>query len=90
MNRLKATLVAATVLLVSHAWAQQAPQAEQGAASSKHNDEIVQMRMEIAAANKKYDQKVAAARKVFNHKKSEAAKERDAAIAAAHNGASGQ
>ncbi|WP_250490249.1 hypothetical protein [Caballeronia sp. INML2] len=90
MNRLKATLVAATVLFASHAWAQPAAQADQGAAPSKHNDEIVQMRMEIAAANKKYNQKVAAARKVYNHKKSEAAKERDAAVAAAHNGVSGQ
>ena len=66
MNRLKATLVAATVLFASHAWAQPAAQADQGAAPSKHNDEIVQMRMEIAAANKKYNQKVAAARKVYN------------------------
>ncbi|WP_370889252.1 hypothetical protein [Caballeronia sp. RCC_10] len=56
----------------------------------RSSDEIVKMRMEVAAANKKYSQKVAAAKKVFDHKKAEAAKERDAAIEAAHGGASGQ
>ncbi|MFM0522936.1 hypothetical protein PQR08_36555 [Caballeronia jiangsuensis] len=65
-------------------------QADQGAGSAAHSDEIVKMRMQIAAANKKYNQQVAAAKKVFDHKKAEAAKERDAAVAAAHNGASEQ
>ncbi len=86
MNRPRATAVVLSLLFVSSAYAQTVAQADQGAASSAHSDEIVKMRMQIAAANKKYNQQVAAAKKVFDHKKAEAAKERDAAIAAAHNG----
>jgi hypothetical protein len=63
-------------------------QTNQAAPQAGSNDEIVKMRMEVASANKAYDKKVAAAKKVYEHKKAEAAKERDAAIAAAHHGAS--
>lgn len=90
MNRLKGAAVLVSIAIATNAWAQAAAQADQGAAPPAHNDEIVKMRMEVAAANKKYNQKVAAAQKVFDHKKAEAAKERDTAIAAARNGVSGQ
>jgi hypothetical protein len=86
MNRLNGAVVLMSIALATNAWAQ----TDQGAAQPAHNDEIVKMRMEISAANKKYNQKIAAAKKVFEHKKAEAAKERDAAIAAAHGGASAQ
>ncbi|RZF27915.1 hypothetical protein EVC45_20750 [Paraburkholderia sp. UYCP14C] len=56
------------------------------AAPSGSTDPIVQMHMQIDAANKAYDRKVAAAKKVFDSKKAAAAKERDAAIAQARNG----
>jgi hypothetical protein len=78
------------IAFATSAWAQTVAPADQAASQPAHSDEIVKMRMEVAAANKKYNQKVAAAKKVFDHKKVEAAKERDAAIAAAHNGVSGQ
>lgn len=90
MNHLRGAAALLSVALATNAWAQTAAQPDQGASQPAHSDEIVKMRMEVAAANKKYDQKVAAAKKVFDHKKAEAAKERDAAIAAAHNGAGGQ
>ncbi|SAK81188.1 hypothetical protein AWB79_05294 [Caballeronia hypogeia] len=90
MNRPKGVVLLVAIAIATNAWAQAAAPADQGAAQPAHSDEIVKMRMEVAAANKKYDQKVAAARKVFDHKKAEAAKERDAAIAAAHHGASAQ
>lgn len=91
MKALKGTVAALAVLVAtSNGWAQPAAQADQGAAPAAHSDEIVKMRMEIAAANKRYNQKVAAAKKVYDHKKAEAAKERDAAVAAAHNGVSGE
>ena len=86
MNRLNGAVVLMSIALATNAWAQ----TDQGAAQPANNDEIVKMRMEISAANKKYNQKIAAAKKVFEHKKAEAAKERDAAIAAAHGGASAQ
>ena len=47
------------------------------------------MRQKVAAANREYDREVAAAKKVFDHKKAIAAKKRDAAIEAAHQGVSG-
>ncbi|KXV16113.1 hypothetical protein CR51_01640 [Caballeronia megalochromosomata] len=90
MNRLKGTVALLSIAIASTAWAQTAAQPDQGAAQPEHSDAIVKMRMEIAAANKKYNQKVAAAKKVYDHKKSEAAKERDAAIASAHNGVPAQ
>jgi len=80
-----ATVGLATLALASPVWAQGG-----GAAQSGTNDPIVQMRMEVDAANKAYNKKVNAAKKVYDHKKAEAAKERDAAIAAAHHGASSQ
>jgi hypothetical protein len=90
MNCLRGTVGILFIALATSAWAQTAAPADQAASQPAHSDEIVKMRMEVAAANKKYNQKVAAAKKVFDHKKAEAAKERDAAIAAAHNGVSGQ
>jgi hypothetical protein len=90
VNGLKGTAVVLSLLFVSSAYAQTVAQADQGAASSAHSDEIVKMRMQIAVANMKYSQQAAAVEKVFDHKKAQAAKERNAAIAAAHNGVSGQ
>jgi hypothetical protein len=87
---MKAVVVAVSIAIATSASAQTGTQTDQGTAQPAHSDEIVMMRMEIAAANKKYGQKVAAAKKAFDHKKAEATKERDAAIAAAHNGVSGQ
>jgi hypothetical protein len=90
MHHLKGSVALLAIVMATSAWAQTAAQTDQGAAQPAHNDEIVKMRMDIAAANKKYDQKVAAAKKVFDHKKAEAAKERDAAVAAARSGTSAQ
>ena len=80
--------VLAAIALSWPAWAQSQAQPAASTAPSGSNDPIVQMRMEVAAANKTYDKKVSAAKKVYDHKKAEAAKERDASIAAAHHGAS--
>jgi hypothetical protein len=80
--------VLAAIALSWPAWAQSQAQPAASTAPSGSNDPIVQMRMEVAAANKVYDKKVSAAKKVYDHKKAEAAKERDASIAAAHHGAS--
>lgn len=52
-------------------------------AAPVHNDAIVKMRQDIAAARKTYSAKVADAKKVFDAAKADAAKERDAAIKAA-------
>ncbi|WP_250474485.1 hypothetical protein [Caballeronia sp. GAFFF1] len=87
MKRLYVASALLPVAFVTSAWAQNAAQPDQAAGQAKHSDEIVQMRMEVAAANKAYNRKVAAAKKVYDQKKAQAAKERDAAIAAAHNGA---
>ena len=88
--RVRGTVGILAIAFATSAWAQTAAPVDQAASQPAHTDEIVKMRMEVAAANKKYNQKVAAAKEVFDHKKVEAAKERDAAIAAAHNGVSGQ
>jgi len=69
-------------------WAQSTPEAA-SAPGAEHPDEIVRMRQKVAAANREYDREVAAAKKVFDHKKAIAAKKRDAAIEAAHQGVSG-
>ncbi|BCQ28530.1 hypothetical protein NK8_67200 (plasmid) [Caballeronia sp. NK8] len=87
MKYLKGAVALLAIVLAMNGVAQVAAQPDQGTAQPEHNDAIVKMRMEIAAANKKYNQKVAAAKKVFDHKKAEAAKERDAAVAAAHKAA---
>lgn len=71
---------------LARAQSQSQPAAPTGANGS--NDEIVNMRMEISAANMTYDKKVSAAKKVYDHKKAEAGKERDASISAAHQGVS--
>jgi hypothetical protein len=73
-------------------WAQDtAPTAPAAAPApgSEHPDEIVRMRQKVAAANREYDREVAAAKKVFDQKKAIAAKKRDAAVEAAHQGVSG-
>jgi vancomycin permeability regulator SanA len=86
-RKIGATVLTALVLSWP-AWAQSQTQPDASTAPAGSNDAIVKMRMEIAHANKTYDKKVNAAKKVYEHKKVEAAKERDTAIAAAHNGAS--
>lgn len=73
------------ISIASTGWEQSASDATTQGGS---NDAIVQMRQQIAAANRVYDKKVAAARKVYDQKKAAAAKERDAAVALARNGTS--
>lgn len=87
MKLIRLTLAGWAVVFASTVWAQNAPAPAAPAAQAAHSDPIVQMRQEEAAANHAYDKKVVAAQKVFDHKKAEAKKERDAAIAAARSGA---
>ena len=54
--------------------------------AAEHQDEIVRMHQQVAAANREYDREVAAAKKVYDHKKAEAKKKRDAAVSVAHQG----
>lgn len=84
MRKLATMAMLAAAIMVSPAWAQTAS----APAAKGHSDSIVKMRQEIAAARKEYKQKVAEAQKVFDEAKAAAAKERDAAIKAAHAGAS--
>ena len=83
-----AALVAFTIAATSNGWAQGAP-AGASARRTAQPDEIVRMHQQIAAANREYEHEVAAARDVFYQKKSIAAKKRDAAIEAAHQGVAG-
>ncbi len=87
MKKLIATVCLCTATLASTAWAQTASEPAANAAPSANSDEIVKMRMQIAAANKEYNRKVAAAKKVYDKQKAAAAKVRDEAIAAARSGA---
>ncbi|MBV8272750.1 MAG: hypothetical protein JO067_10825 [Cupriavidus sp.] len=80
MKYLATLLMVSATLCTAPAWAQSAS----GAAAPAHNDAIVKMRQEVAAARKVYNQKVAEAKKIYDEAKAAAAKERDAAIAAAH------
>lgn len=79
MKYLATLLMISATLGTAPAWAQSAS----GAAAPAHNDAIVKMRQEIAAARKTYKEKVADAQKIFDEAKGAAAKERDTAIAAA-------
>jgi aminopeptidase N len=72
----------------SSVWAQGTPDAA-SAPGAEHPDAIVRMHQKVAAANREYNREVAAAKKVFDQKKAVAAKKRDAAIEAAHQGVSG-
>jgi len=83
MQKLVTPLLLVAAILATPAFAQ----TSSGAATKGHDDHIVQMRQEIAAARKEYDRKVDEAKKVFNEAKAAAAKERDAAIAAARTAA---
>ncbi|RDK07669.1 hypothetical protein [Cupriavidus lacunae] len=83
MGKLATSVMFVTAIIASPVWAQPAS----GAAAHGHNDAIVKMRQEVAAARKEYNRKVAEAQKVFDEQKSAAKKERDTAIAAAHAGA---
>jgi len=89
MKKLATSIIFATAIAASPVWAQTdtgaaAPAAAPATAPAQgHNDAIVKMRQEIAAARKEYKQKVAAAQKVFDEQKAAAAKERDAAISSA-------
>jgi hypothetical protein len=86
MKKLIATVCLCAASLASTAWAQTASEPAANAAPSGNSDEIVKMRMQIAAANKEYNRKVAAAKKVYDSKKAAAAKVRDEAIAKARSG----
>ncbi|WP_427309136.1 hypothetical protein [Cupriavidus sp. H39] len=79
MGRLTAAVFFATAIITSPVWAQTAT----GAPAKAHDDHLVQMRQDILAARKEYKRKVAEAQNVFDQQKAGAAKERDAAIAAA-------
>jgi hypothetical protein len=79
MKYLATLIMVSATLCTAPAWAQSAS----GAAAPAHNDAIVKMREEIAAARKTYNGKVADAKKIYDEAKAAAAKERDAAIAAA-------
>ena len=92
MKKAIASVITACLLLppVSSVWAQESPAASPSAAAASHPDEIVKMHQQGAAANREYDREVAAARKVFDHKKAEARKKRNAAIEAAQSGVNQQ
>lgn len=83
MKQCIATILLGTILIGSMGWAQTTPET----ATPGGNDPIVNMHQQIAAANRAYDGKVAAAKKAFSQQKAAAAKARDAAIAAARSGA---
>jgi len=80
MRKLAFLITLSAAVIASPGWAQTAS----APAAQGHNDAIVKMRQEIAAARKEYKQKVAEAQKVFDEAKAAAAKDRDAAIKAAH------
>lgn len=80
MLKVATSVMFAMAIIASPVWAQTAS----GAGGQSHNDAIVKMRQEEAAAKKEYKRKVAEAQKVFDEQKAAAKKERDAAIAAAH------
>lgn len=80
MRRLATMTMLAAAIMASPGWAQTAT----APTAKGHSDAIVKMRQEIAAARKEYKRKVAEAQKAFDETKAAAAKERDAAIKAAH------
>jgi hypothetical protein len=82
MKRVISILLASMAITSATGWAQTASVN----ASPESGDPIVRMHQQIAAANRIYDAKVNAAKKVYAQKKASATKERDAAIAAARNG----
>ncbi|CAB3636047.1 hypothetical protein [Paraburkholderia rhynchosiae] len=80
MKKIFSTLLFCAATASSACWAQT------DAASSASGDQIVQMHQRISAANRTYDAKVAAAKRVYLRQKAAAAKERDASVAAARDG----
>jgi len=77
MKTMATSILLAATFIGSPAWAQ-AP-----AGASAHDDHLVQMRLDIQAARKEYDRRVKEAKGVYDEAKKAAAKDRDAAIAAA-------
>jgi hypothetical protein len=62
LKRMIAVSAVASIVLASGAWAKPSPQQEHGVSQGGSNDRIVKMRMEIAAANMTYDERIAAAK----------------------------
>ena len=90
MKKIIAILSLGTATSASTSWAQTASEPAANTAPAGTPDEIVKMRMQIAAANRGYNRKVAAAKKVYDRQKATAAKVRDEAIAAARSGTTTQ
>ncbi|MFM0434929.1 hypothetical protein PQQ84_00585 [Paraburkholderia strydomiana] len=82
MKKLVSTVLFCLFSAASACWAQ----TETEKTSAGTNDQIVQMHQQISAANRTYDAKVAAAKRVYLRQKAAAGKERDASIAAARDG----
>ena len=82
MKKLISTALFCLFSAASACWAQTATEKS----SAGTNDQIVQMHQQISAANRVYDAKVAAAKRVYLRQKAAAGKERDAAVAAARDG----
>lgn len=76
------------IAVTSSGWAQ-GTRAGASACGAEHPDEIVRMHEKVAAANREYEHEVTAAKDAFYQKKAVAAKKRDAAIEAAHQGVAG-
>ena len=85
MKKFFSAVLLCSAALASTSWAQSASEPAAPAASGS-SDEIVKMRMQIAAANREYNKKVAAAKKVYDAHKAAAAKVRDHQIEAARSG----
>lgn len=85
MKHFVSAVLLCSAALASTGWAQSAS-APAAPAASGQSDEIVKMRMQIAAANREYNKKVAAAKKVYDAHKAAAAKVRDQQIEAARSG----
>ncbi|MGT2495142.1 hypothetical protein ACU4GD_44220 [Cupriavidus basilensis] len=77
MLKAATSVMFAMAIIASPVWAQTAS----GAGGQSHNDAIVKMRQEEAAARKEYKRKVAEAQR-FSTSRKRLRKERDAAIAA--------
>jgi hypothetical protein len=88
MKKFFTAVLLCSAALASTSWAQSAsePSAPAAPAAAGNSDEIVKMRMQIAAANREYNKKVAAAKKVYDAHKAAAAKVRDHQIEAARSG----
>lgn len=82
MKKIVSTLLFCMISAASTSWAQ----TPANKTSPGTSDQIVQMHERISAANHVYDGKVAAAKRVYMRQKAAAAKERDAAVAAARDG----